>query len=305
MNTTRYSLPPVTVGPAFAAASQSWAFPTWKVDDLRKLSDGSGVIAAVLDTGGDASHPDLRERIIAAKDFTGSRFGHQDRNGHGTHCLGTVGAANPLIGVSQGCKLLNGKVLGDSGSGGDSGIAAGIDWAVASGAEVISMSLGSSSPSATIKAACERAVDAGVWVIAAAGNEGNAGIGFPGGFLSTISVAAIDRNFRVANFSSRGDKLDCSGPGVDIVSCKPGGGYQTMSGTSMATPFVAGLLTLLRAAIKASGAKMPTLGELRTMLASRSVDLGIPGDDRDYGPGWVSPLMLGLSTVPNPLPIGG
>lgn len=300
-----FSLPPVTVGEFFAQAPESWAMPLWGVDDLRKLSDGTGVITAVLDTGGDIRHPDLANRIVESRDFTGSRGGpNDDRNQHGTHCLGTVGAANPMIGVSQGCKLLCGKVLSDSGSGADSGIANGIDWAVAQGAEVISMSLGGSY-STTIEAACKRAADAGVWVIAAAGNSGAGGVDYPGKLAACISVAAIDRNFRVANFSSRGDKLDCSGPGVDIVSCKPGGGYQSMSGTSMATPFIAGVMTLLRGVLKSQKLPMPNTDELRKLLFNRAVDLGTPGDDRDYGPGWVSPLMLAVGATPNPPAIGG
>ena len=299
-----HTLPIVTIGQFFAAAPESWAMPLWGVDGLRKLSDGTNVTTAVLDTGGDANHPDLAGRIIESRDFTGSRY-TADKNGHGTHCLGTVGASAPSIGVSQGCKLLCGKVLGDSGSGGDGGIANGIDWAVDRGAEVISMSLGSSSPSPTIQAACKRAADAGVWVIAAAGNEGRQGVGYPGGFPECISVAAVDRNFQVASFSSRGDKLDCSGPGVDIVSCKPGGGYQSMSGTSMATPFIAGVMTLLRGAMKATGVPIPGVAGLRSLLMSRAVDLGKPGDDTDYGPGWVSPLMLAVGVTPNPPAIGG
>ncbi len=300
-----YFLPPITLGPLYIRAPESWAMPLWHVDDLRKLSDGTGVITAVLDTGGDIRHPDLAGRIVSSQDFTGSRGGpNDDRNQHGTHCLGTVGAASPSIGVSQGCKLLCGKVLSDSGSGGDDSIAAGIDWAVASGAEVISMSLGGSY-SPPIEAACKRAAAAGVWVIAAAGNSGQGGVDYPGKLPECISVAAIDRNFNVAGFSSRGDKLDCSGPGVDIVSCRPGGGYQSMSGTSMATPFIAGLMTLLRGAIKAKGGSMPDVSGLRALLANRAVDLGSPGDDTSYGPGWVSPLMLAVGVTPNPPAIGG
>lgn len=300
-----YFLPPIVVGEFFTAAPESWAMPLWGVADLRKLSDGTGVIAAVLDTGGDIGHPDLAGRIVASRDFTGSRGGaNDDRNQHGTHCLGTVGAASPSIGVSQGCKLLCGKVLSDGGSGGDGSIASGIDWAVSSGAEVISMSLGGSY-SPPIEAACKRAAAAGVWVIAAAGNSGQGGVDYPGKLPECISVAAVDRNFNVAGFSSRGDKLDCSGPGVDIVSCKPGGGYQSMSGTSMATPFIAGLMTLLRGAMKAGHVPMLSVDGLRTLLANRAVDLGSPGDDNSYGPGWVSPLMLAVGVTPNPPVIGG
>lgn len=289
---------------SLADVPASWAFATWKVDDLRRVSDGAGVVTAVLDTGGDIEHEQLRGRIRDSRDFTGSRIGFRDQNQHGTHCLGTVGGRSPSIGVANGCTLLNGKVLGDGGGGADSGIAAGIDWAVASGAEVISMSLGGSY-SSTIEAACRRAANAGVWCIVAAGNSGNGGVDYPGKLPDVISVAAIDRNFQIAGFSSRGDKLDTSGPGVDIVSAKPGGGYQSMSGTSMATPFVAGELTCVRAGMKKLGMKIPTVYELRAILMTRSVDLGRPGDDTDYGPGFASPLSLSFLLIPDPPAVGG
>ena len=288
-----------------APAAASWAFEAWKVDDLRSLSNGSGIIAAVLDTGIDGAHQEFIGKIVSTRDFTNSRSGSADKQGHGTHCAGTVAGNNPTIGVATGAKLVIGKVLGDSGSGGDTGIAAGVDWAVEQGAEVISMSLGSSGESPTIRAAIKRAADKGVWVVAAAGNEGKAGVGYPGGYPECISVAAIDKAFKVAPFSSRGAKLDISGPGVDIVSARPGGGYQTMSGTSMATPFVAGLLCCLRSAMKAAGVPIPNVAELRKMLAFRAADLGQPGDDNDYGPGWMIPLLAKMAATPDPQPVLG
>jgi subtilisin len=298
-----YSLPPIFRGADYETAAASWAFAAWDVDALRSKHDGTGVTVAVLDTGADDTHPDLAGRIVKQRDFTSSRIGYRDSHGHGTHCLGTVGGKSREIGVSN-AFLLNGKVLGDSGSGSDQGIAAGIDWAVSEGADVISMSLGSSGPSSSIKNACDRAAAKGVLVIAAAGNEGRAGVGYPGGYDSCISVAAIDRAFKVANFSSRGDKLDCSGPGVDIVSAKPGGGYQSMSGTSMATPFIAGLFACIVGLMKAESVPMLNVAGWRSLLHTRTVDLGVSGDDTDYGPGWLSPLMIGLNFVPNPKPIG-
>lgn len=300
MNT--YSIPSdLVVGEAMAAApAENWAMKLWKVDDLRKGNAGAGVTVAVLDTGVDQNHPDLKDRVSAVKDFTNSRYGAADKHGHGTHCCGTVFAGNPLIGVSTPQRALAGKVLGDSGEGDDGGIAAGIRWALAEGAEIISMSLGSSGPSAAIEAACREAAEAGAWVIAAAGNEGAQGVGYPGGYKWCLSVAAIDRNYVVAPFSSRGKKLDTSGPGVDMVSCRPGGGYVPMSGTSMATPFVAGLMVCVRGSMKAKGMKIPNFEELRSLFVFRSVDLGKPGDDNDYGPGYCNPLLLSLAAEQPP-----
>lgn len=305
MNTLYYGFDPMVYGDFYESLSnvpESWAMAAWQVDRLRGVSSGEGVLTAVLDTGCQIDHPALDGRVVASKDFTGSRIGFRDSNGHGTHCCGTVGGL-PKIGVAPGCSLLNGKVLSDAGSGSDSGIAAGIDWAIQQGAEIISLSLGSSNPSGPIRAACDRAAANGAWVIAAAGNSGNRGIDFPGGFESTIAVAACDRNFRVAGFSSRGNVLDCTGPGVDIVSARPGGGYQSMSGTSMATPFIAGLLTCWRAGLKRMNLPIPGTTALRAMLHTQAIDMDVPGHDRNSGPGWLAPLMLALQLTPDPPPV--
>lgn len=287
-----------------ADVPESWAMKVFNVDAIRSISAGAGVRLCVLDTGVDSSHPEFRSRVIAAKDFTGSPVGVSDRNGHGTHCLSTAGGSNPTIGVANQAELLVGKVLGDGGSGGDSGIADGIRWAVLKGARVISMSLGSSSPSPVIRAACAVAADNGVLIIAAAGNEGRAGVGYPGGFAECFDVAASDRNGRIAGFSSRGAKLDTTGPGVDIIGAKPNGGYVTMSGTSMATPFVAGIVACLVGALQDRGMKVPNVYELRAMAFERSIDMGAPGDDNDFGPGVLSPTLLSLLVMsPAPPPI--
>jgi subtilisin len=300
-----YSLPPVEIGQFYASAPpKSWAMDVWGVSFLRNKTQGQGVTVAVLDTGIDDEHPDFAGLEILAKDFTNSRYGTKDLNGHGTHCAGTIASNNPNIGVCQKLnKLIVGKVLGDSGSGGDSGIAKGIRWAREEGADIISMSLGSSSPSSVIKSACDEVASDGAWIFAAAGNEGQQGVGYPGRFESCLSVAAVDKGLIVADFSSRGAKLDTCGPGVDIVSCKPKGGHQSMNGTSMATPFVAGLMALYLSLREM--AEMPEMDytQLRDLLYTRSVDLGRKGDDNDYGPGWINPLLLDLTTKPDPYPV--
>lgn len=305
---TIFSIPGFQVGEVFAQApnAASWAFDAWKIEDLRKDADGSGIMVAVLDTGCDLKHPEFASgQIVDARNFTGGRSDDvTDVQGHGTHCAGTIFGMSKYIGVTKGPGIV-GKVLGNNGSGGDRGIAQGIDWATERGAKIISMSLGSSSPSPTIQAACKRAAAKGVLVIAAAGNEGQAGVGYPGGYDECISVAAVDRNFKVAPFSSRGVKLDTSGPGVNITSAWPGGSYRDLSGTSMATPFVAGIFCLVRAKYEAAGIEFPDTAGVRQMLFSRSVDLGKPGDDNDYGPGWANPLLLAVGARRDPAPIAG
>lgn len=299
-----FSLPLVQVTQYEGQAQESWAFNTWKVDLLRKHGKGKGIKVAVLDTGIDENHPLFQGLKITAQDFTKSRYGYADKNGHGTHCAGTVCGKDPMIGVANELdELIVGKVLGDSGSGSDSGIAKGIDWAVEAGADILSMSLGSSGPSPTIEKACKRAVEKGKIVFAAAGNEAWNGIGYPGKYKVCLSIAAINRNFEVADFSSRGERIDTSGPGVDILSAAPGGKLALMSGTSMATPFIAGLMAVVLGIRNTLDLPELDYEAMRKQLEFASVDLGKAGKDTNYGPGYVDPLLLALDMTPNPFPV--
>lgn len=282
----------------------NWGVDKFHVDRLREITMGEGVTVAVIDTGVDARHV-LLGNVVAAVDFTGSPSGPADRNGHGTHCTGTVGATDPRIGMAPACRLLHGKGLGDRGAGGGIGIAAAIRWAAENGADVISMSLGSSGEDRNITGAMREVADKGVWVVAAAGNSGGGtpDVDWPGRSEYAISVAALNSDFSPASFTSRGAKIDTAFAGVNIWSCRPGGGFAQMSGTSMATPGVAGVLALYRSALKKRGLRIPTVIELRNMLAVRSTDTHTPGDDLRTGPGWVTPILLALDLTPDPPPV--
>ncbi|BBC37698.1 hypothetical protein SGFS_089920 [Streptomyces graminofaciens] len=235
--------------------------------------DGKGVKVAVLDTGVDATHPDLKGSILKAKDFSGSDSGTSstdDRQGHGTHVASTVvgsGAKShgKYMGVAPGAKLLVGKVLDDTGFGSDSSIIAGMQWAVAQGAKVVSMSLGSiDTPGVDPmeKAVNDLSASSHALFVIAAGNEGpsDTTVGSPGSAAAALTVAAVDRHDEVADFSSRGPaadgalKPDIAAPGVDIVAARAAHGsegeevapgYVSMSGTSMATPHTAGAAAIL------------------------------------------------------------
>lgn len=276
------------------AGPKTWCIDTFKVDVLRSKADGSGVVVGVIDTGCDLNHPDLKSQVIASRSFVPGES-VDDLNGHGTHCAGTIASIDPNIGMAPGAKLVIAKGLSNSGNGAGTWIAAAMRWCVEQGAAILSMSLGSSAADPNIQYACAELAAKGVLIFAAAGNSGGntPNVDFPGRFPETISVAALASNLAVASFSNRGAKIDTSYGGVNIVSCRPGGGYQTMSGTSMATPGAAGVEALhLSGLKKMSGRTMPTVQKLRAMLAGSSLDVHTPGVDNRTGPGAIWPLLL-------------
>lgn len=240
---TEYRLPPFRIEAVFDAKSLSesidWGLSLYGIPDLWRQSQGEGEVVAVLDTGCDLKHEDLQGQIADAKDFSGSRTGPQDAQGHGTHVAGIIAAVagnqKGVAGVAPKCRLLIGKVLGDNGSGSSRDIAKGIDWAIKRGATVINMSLGGPQADPFTEGALREAVRAGVMVIVAAGNDGRPNsVNWPGRSKDTIAVAAVDRNGRVANFSSRGPEVDIAAPGQDVTSCYPGHRYAKLSGTCIA-----------------------------------------------------------------------
>ncbi|MET9907095.1 S8 family peptidase [Streptomyces sp. NPDC006476] len=231
--------------------------------------DGKGVKVAVLDTGVDTTHPDLASAVTASKNFTGTGS-TDDMAGHGTHVAATLAGSGTRSGgrykgVAPGAGILNAKVLDDSGEGSDSSVIAGLEWAAGQGAKVANLSLGQADTPG--EDPVEAAVNAlskstGMLTVAAAGNEGpDAGtVDSPGAAESALTVGAVDGEDRLADFSSTGPtadsalKPDLTAPGVDIVSARAAhghmgdpaaDGYVSMSGTSMATPHVAGAAAIL------------------------------------------------------------
>lgn len=287
------------------AQSVDWSHNAVGVPQAWLKSRGKGAIVAVLDTGCESNHPDLEGQVLAAQSFVGDN-NPNDRNGHGTHCCGVIGAwdnQTGVVGIAPECKLLVGKVLSDSGSGGDSGIAAGIRWAMAQKAHVISMSLGSSSPAPRIRDAIREAVAAGVIVICAAGNEGpgEGTTGYPGSYPECVSVGATGPDGKLTSFSSRG-KVDVAAPGYQILSTVPGGKYAKMSGTSMATPLVAGCAALVVGFCLANNVGLPTPAEFIQMCRHSSLDRAAPGKDTGFGWGLIDPSFLIGEKQPGPSP---
>jgi subtilisin len=231
---------------------------------------GQGIKLAVLDTGLDVSHPDFAGRQITVQNFVGDQAPFHDGVGHGTHCMGSAGG--PLhpgrgarYGIAYEAALYAGRVLDDTGRGGDGNILQGIDWAIAQGCDIVSLSLGApwmpgDTPfNAAYEQAAKVALARGCLLVVAAGNEADdadyiGAVGTPGNSPSVLTVAAVDSTLATAPFSDRVQPAapgvkgpDCAGPGVDVYSAWPVamGAYNTISGTSMATPHVAGIAALL------------------------------------------------------------
>ena len=237
-------------------AVEAWTDPTVK-----------GAPVAILDSGVANLHDDIAPQVVGYANFVSAdtkedpKADPEDKYGHGTHVAGIVAAkANNTIGVAgvcPDCTILDVKVLNDSGSGSSSAIANGISWAAANGAKVINMSLGQRVSSRTLEAAVNNAWNEGAVIVAAAGNAGTQAKIYPGAYPNVIAVAATDNNDAKASFSTYGKWVDVAAPGVSVYSTFPNHpfvlgtqngrsmGYDIASGTSMASPIVAGVAALV------------------------------------------------------------
>ena len=272
---------------------------TWGLQATRVSSSsrtGRGVRIAVLDTGFDVDHPDFAGRSVTTQSFIAGET-VQDAHGHGTHCIGTsCGPVRPdgtrRYGVATEAEIFAGKVLSDGGSGSDSGILAGINWALANDCKIVSMSLGADldQVSNLYEVVGKRALDRGTLIIAAAGNNarrpGDPGfVGVPANSKSIMAIAALDPSNKPARFSARsssrtgdGGRIDLAAPGLNVFSSWPmSQRYNTISGTSMATPHVAGIAALW---LEESGL---TGRELWALLVQNARALDVPSVDVGAG----------------------
>ncbi len=285
-------------------ATLSQSVPQIKADLVQTAGNtGTGVRVCVVDTGVGPTHSSL-PAVVAQSDFVNNDAIANDDNGHGTHVAGIIASQHVTYkGVSPGVSLMAAKVLDDSGFGDSSDVIAGIEWCVQNGADVINMSLGGGTytaacDNAPVAAAGNQAALAGVVVVAASGNDGRSDrISAPGCGSKIISVGAVSKTDVIGAYSNGGSQLDVVAPGTQINAPYLGNTFDELTGTSMATPHVAGASALLLSAV-------PTLTptQVQTILQSTAVDLGSPGFDTRYGHGRIDVQAAYLSATGNPPP---
>jgi len=303
---------------------EQWGLPAIHAPAAWDISLGaSAILVAVLDTGVDASHPDLIGRVDTAlgRDFVNDDNDATDDNGHGTHVAGIIAATEGnggTVGVAPGCRVLPVKVMAADGTGDSYDIAAGIEYAADAGARVINLSLAGPSDQ-LMSDAVSYARSKGCVVVAAAGNEGSPdGADYPARYEGVVGVGAVDRTgarwVYTRGGSNYGSGVDIAAPGVDILSTVPGGGYASVSGTSMASPFVAGVAALVwsvNATWSATQVEERVLSTAEALPASQQLGAGIvradgavgatvlhTDNDIAYAPALPSPVQgqLGVAT---------
>lgn len=246
---------------------------------------GAGLKIAVIDTGVDLNHPDLKH--VKALDFTGE--GPHDGNGHGTWCCGAVGANGKMIGIAPEAELYSLKALKNNGTGNTGDIIKAWKWCKANGVDVISMSFGGGKPSdPEYFKILQQLWESGVLLVAAAGNWGaefpqHDTVGYPATLSEVIAVAAVDITKQRGEFSSMGPGVELAAAGVDVWGCWTGGGYARISGTSMACPALAAAAALCQGRAKFRLGHKLSPDALRKHMQLDAEDRGIKGRDREYG----------------------
>lgn len=272
-----------------------------------RAKQGSGNVIAVLDTGCQTTHPDLKGQIAGGRNFTtdynGDVNNYSDNNGHGTHVSGTIAAvrnSQGVAGVAPEASLLILKVLTGTGYGEVSWLVSAVDyarkWTGPNGEKVrvISMSLGGPVEAPELHEAIQRAVVQDISVVCASGNEGDGRgetneFAYPGAYSEVIQVGAVDYSLDIATFSNTNNEIDLVAPGVNILSTYLNGQYARLSGTSMATPHVSGALALVINVSEALFQRKLTEAEVFAQLVKRTMALGY--SKREEGNGF---LALGL-----------
>lgn len=275
---------------------EQWSVNRTQQPSAWSVTTGEGVVVAVVDTGVQCYHPDLR-CTADGYDFVDNDALPNDEQGHGTHVSGIVAAwgnnAQGVAGVAYNARIMPVRVLGVSGSGQYSAIAAGIAYAAEHGAHVINLSLGGPTPANTLQEAIDYAWTRGAVVVCAAGNASSSVPNYPAAYENCLSVAATTPNDGRASFSSYGTTVDIGAPGTGILSTVRGNAYQAWNGTSMAAPNVAGTAALVKAAHMEWGNT-----QIRQAILSTADNINVAG----IGSGRVNAARSVGASAPNPQP---
>ncbi|WP_082687021.1 S8 family peptidase [Bacillus sp. FJAT-27445] len=271
----------------FYREQYQWNLPVIGTENGWAISRGSKKITiAIVDTGVDLDHPDLKNRLVQGYNVLEDNDNPDDDNGHGTHVAGIIASetnnGRGVAGITWYNKIMPVKAMGSKGYGTTFDIAKGIYWAVDNGAKVINLSLGNYQSSRALKEAIDYAYQRDVVLVAAAGNDNSGQPTYPASYPQVLAVSAVDHEGRKAEFSNHGTYVDVAAPGVYIPSTYFRKQYAALSGTSMASPHVAGLAGLIRS----ENPKLTNKQVARIIKRSAS-DLGIRGRDAQFGNGMI------------------
>lgn len=253
-NNLQVSLYPVWLEAKHAIIKEGYQVIPWGIhrigaDGAWSQTDGEGIKVAVLDTGCDLYHPDLRANLEEGKNILDPHLPPYDDHGHGTHVCGIIAAVRNnfgIVGAAPGAKIYPVKVLDRRGKGSFADVIRGLQWCLEQDIRVINLSFGSNTGSKALHEAIRQVVRKGAVVVAAAGNDGTShSVDYPAAYPEVIAVGATDERDGLAPFSSQGKEIKLVAPGTNILSTKSGGSFWRLSGTSMAAPHVSGAAALL------------------------------------------------------------
>lgn len=311
-----FAVPQTTAQLREIALIKSGQVVPWGISKIRARTvhadgnKGTGIKVCIIDTGIDYNHPDLMDNYKGGYDFINRTTNPKDQHGHGTHVAGTIAATDDdvgVIGVAPEAFIYAYRVLDANGNGSYDNIVAAIQRAIDEKMQIVSMSLGGGSYSQALKDICDAAYNSGIIIVAAAGNSDGDGsqntVAYPARFNSVIAVASTDSNDNRSSFSSCGPEVEVAAPGSNVISTVPTSGtiisdpsgYKSLNGTSMATPHVSGVVALM---LKSNLDLTPV--DVRAILGTTSVDLGLNGRDIFFGSGRID--AKAATNNENPLP---
>lgn len=305
MNKEEIKLPDFDVEKVYTSFSQSydWGLKYSNIPDTWKISRGKGITIAVIDTGM-PDHEDIGDNAIEGGNYIPDEDIY-DYNGHQTHCVGIISAKDNqdgFVGVAPEAKCVCYKSLNTRGAGNYSQINNALRDIKKLKPDLVSMSLGGRSADREMHELIMDLHKMNIPVVCAAGNSGYAGVLFPAAFPETIAIAAFDRQGKIASFSSRGSQVDWAAPGANIYSTFLNQSYAQLSGTSMACPFMAGVIALMLAKHKEQEKRTgkndcKTVEDIRNHLLKYTNDKGSVGKDKDWGYGVIDVEKLMATTT--------